>query len=429
MDLVKRIDNYEILKTLGKGSTCKVKLCRNVDTGTRVALKIYFESKGHLLSVESNALEKLRSHPNIIHLFDFVPQGKYFKPGHEGRTVSYLVLELCKNGEIFDFIMKLGAFPEDISRKLFIDLLNAIEALHESGQVHRDIKPENIFLSDNYDLKLSDFGFCAPCEGRDSSGYLHSFKGTRPYMAPEILERKAYNGQSTDLFSCGIILFIFVYGRPPFARADLANSHYVNIVNRNWERFWRFHSCGNVSKGSQGFKDLIQKMLAYDPSERLSMDEIRNHPWVLEEKASQERCKEFLAQMDLQEIQSDSSHENSNIEGYRGEFGSDLSLSLSRNESRNCPVGEIINYSICKAVCKADLDQIFKLALDFCKQNGEIKVKENDFEFKLLSTYEAIVEIYRAGESEVLEMRRLQGDRWEFYKAFESMIRYIKNNL
>ena len=228
-----RVDNYSIIKTLGKGATSVVKLARNKLTNELLALKIIRQDKFYALNIELNVLRTVSEHPNIIKLLGYSNSSIYYGKSGNSKLVSFLALELGKNGEIFDYVSKLGAFPETIARKCFFELISGIDALHKAGIVHRDLKPENIFFNENFELKLADFGFCAPSQGRDGSGQLSSFKGTRPYMAPEILERKSYCGTSTDLFSAGIILFIFIFGRPPFMRAERINPHYVNIVTKN----------------------------------------------------------------------------------------------------------------------------------------------------------------------------------------------------
>ena len=77
-----------------------------------------------------------------------------------------------------------------------------------------------MFFDINFTLKLGDFGFVAPVAGKDGSGRLKSLKGTRSYMAPEILARQPYNGIKTDLFAAGVMLFLLTMGRPPFMRAE-----------------------------------------------------------------------------------------------------------------------------------------------------------------------------------------------------------------
>ena len=87
------------------------------------------------------------------------------------------------------------------------------------GYAHRDLKPENLIFDKNYDIKIVDFGFTCPIEGRDGSGLASTTLGTHGFMAPEIYYKKAYKAQEVDLFACGVILFMMMTQRNPFGMA------------------------------------------------------------------------------------------------------------------------------------------------------------------------------------------------------------------
>lgn len=133
----------------------------------------------------------------------------------------------------------------------------------------------------NFNLKIADFGFAAPVQGRDGSGSLYTKLGTESYMAPEIHAKKPYNGASVDLFACGIITFILITQHPPFSRAEPSDPFYRLICGNRADLFWKAHS-KNKPEGffSEEFMHLITCMLQYDPTHRLSMADVKAHPWL-----------------------------------------------------------------------------------------------------------------------------------------------------
>ena len=170
--------------------------------------------------------------------------------------------------------------------------------MHNKGLVHRDLKPDNLLLDNEFNLLVADFGFAAPVEGRDGSGYLRSYVGTKPYMAPEMHLGKPYKGEVVDIFAAAVILFIMVAGTPPFSLAKDDDGYYKTIISKKFELFWRYHIRGKPSGQyffSEDFKNLMQHMLSNDPTERLSIQEIKEHPWykgpVATKAEAYEECK------------------------------------------------------------------------------------------------------------------------------------------
>ena len=164
-----------------------------------------------------------------------------------------------------------GKFSEVASRTYFYQLMNAVHYMHEKGYAHRDIKPENILLTEKYLLKLADFGFATLWEGKDKSEVLHTKLGTEGYMAPEV-QTKNYDGRKADIFSCGVILFIMYTASPPFERSVPNDPYYKLIKDKNFTTFWSYHSKKKpIGFFSNSFKNLIEKMLAFDPNERPTM--------------------------------------------------------------------------------------------------------------------------------------------------------------
>jgi serine/threonine protein kinase len=158
---------------------------------------------------EVEALTHLH-HPNIVNMMEFSNDGVVQKSNGRTYPVIYIVLELATGGEFFDYIATGGSFPERIARFYFKQLIEALDYVHTKGAVHRDLKPENLLFDGSYNLKVADFGFAAPVDGRDGSGTLKTKLGTESYMAPEINLKRAYSGASVDLFASGIILFIMI---------------------------------------------------------------------------------------------------------------------------------------------------------------------------------------------------------------------------
>ena len=139
-----------------------------------------------------------------------VGRGEFLKASGKKKQVFYIILELASGGELFDVVAISGKFDEPTARYYFKQFMDGLDHCHSKGFTHRDLKPENLLLDENFNLKIADFGFAAPVEGRDGKGYLKTYLGTKNYMAPEIHFCQPYQGRSVDLFASALILFVTV---------------------------------------------------------------------------------------------------------------------------------------------------------------------------------------------------------------------------
>jgi len=286
------LNQYTLGRTLGSGVSCKVKLAKN-NENTRYAIKIIHSNDQfqELVDTECEALQSLH-HPNIVNLIE-VGRGVQRNTRKGEKEVNFIVLELVGGGELFDFVSLGGRLSEAQARYYFNQMLDALDYMHANGKCHRDMKPENLILDAQFNLKISDFGFAAPIEGRDASGLLTTQLGTASYMAPEIHLGKPYEGARVDLFASAIILFVILTQRPPFASANPQDPHYRLLAANRADVFWQAHADAEQGNDlySSEFKDLFQRMMALNPKQRPTIDEIRAHPWMQGAMPSYEEIK------------------------------------------------------------------------------------------------------------------------------------------
>ncbi|THU70120.1 hypothetical protein C4D60_Mb08t21700 [Musa balbisiana] len=184
------------------------------------------------------------------------------------RSKIYFVLEYVKGGELFNKVAK-GKLKEDVARRYFQQLINAVEFCHSRGVYHRDLKPENLLLDENGDLKISDFGLSALAESKRQDGLLHTTCGTPAYVAPEVISRKGYDGAKADIWSCGVILFVLMAGYLPFHDSNLMEM-YRKIAKADFKCPCWFPS---------DVRRLLSRILDPNPTTRISIAKIMENPW------------------------------------------------------------------------------------------------------------------------------------------------------
>ena len=263
-----KVGNYMIKKTLGKGTFGKVKLGIYIPTKEKVAIKILEKSK--IIEKDDEIRVKrefemltLFSHPNVILVAEIFESGGSF----------YSVMEYCEGGELFNYIVKNRRLSQNEAAFFYYQLINGLEYIHSLGIVHRDLKPENLLLTKDHILKIIDFGLSNYFQ-KDQKDLLVTPCGSPCYASPEMVAGKKYNGFKIDIWSTGIILYAMLCGYLPFEDKD-NDALFEKILECKLD-FPKY-----ISKIG---KNLIEKILVTNPNKRITIKEIKEHPFYLKGK-------------------------------------------------------------------------------------------------------------------------------------------------
>lgn len=254
---------YELGRVLGQGSFAKVYHARNVVTGENIAMKVVGKEKvikvGMMEQIKREiSVMKMVKHPNIVELHEVMAS----------KTKIYFAMEYVKGGELFEKVAK-GKLREDNARGYFQQLISAIDFCHSRGVYHRDLKPENLLLDEEGNLKVTDFGLSAFTDHLRQDGLLHTTCGTPAYVAPEVLGNHGYDGATSDIWSCGVILYVLLAGFLPF-QDDNIMAMYKKIHKGDFK-------CPPWM--SSDAKRLIVKMLDPNPRTRITASKIMESNW------------------------------------------------------------------------------------------------------------------------------------------------------
>lgn len=257
---------YALGDVIGEGMDGEVRKAVHVTTGEEFAIKIITKSAmdEEELSALHNEIHILSEveHPNVVKFYE----------AYETDEKLYLVLELMQGGELFDRIIENECFTEKEAKDVLIPIIDAVNYCHELEIIHRDLKPENLLYETTDEgslIKISDFGLARFVP---NSSFATTACGTPGYIAPEILMCKGY-GKEVDVWSVGIILYILLWGYPPFF-SDWNSELFEQIKAGKFE----FHSpyWDDVSEEA---KDLVKKLLTVDPKKRITLEEAKEHKW------------------------------------------------------------------------------------------------------------------------------------------------------
>ncbi|GAA5796400.1 hypothetical protein HPULCUR_001772 [Helicostylum pulchrum] len=240
---------YTIGETIGEGTFGKVKKGFHKLTGRLVAIKKISKQHAPMMAREIHHHRQLK-HPNIVMLYEMITT----------ESAIHIISEYCPNGDLLDALTDAGRCSEIRVHKWFRQLTDAIKYCHTRGIVHRDLKLENILLDAEDNVKICDFGFARFTQ---KNQYLETFCGSLSYSAPE-----------TDIWSLGVILFTLLAGEYPFDD-DSEIMTQRKIVQVEYEMPFYF---------SAELSNLIRQMLQLEPSQRITIDNIVDHPWTTQDE-------------------------------------------------------------------------------------------------------------------------------------------------
>lgn len=262
---MKKVGNYLLVSQIGEGQFGKVYKAKDQDTDEIYAVKavkkekVNSNTKLRKLFDTEMAVMSMIDHPNVLHLHEYLETGNNY----------YLVIQYCNSGDLEDHVKKNQYLGEEESVYFLMQIMNGFKELHKHKIMHRDFKLANIFLNDD-NVVIGDFGFA-------KSGFemAQTKLGSPITMAPELLNSngKVSYTNKADLWSIGVCFFQMIFGKVPWDAKNL----------KDLKRLVKVQSGVNLAypkepEISKSCKDLLSRLLTFDPSERISWQDFFNHP-------------------------------------------------------------------------------------------------------------------------------------------------------
>ncbi|PSR89975.1 Serine/threonine-protein kinase [Actinidia chinensis var. chinensis] len=271
----KMVNEYVRECKIGSGSYGKVVLYQSSDDGKHYAIKAFHKS--YLLKLQVAPCEtamtdvlrevlimKMLEHPNIVNLIEVIddPTTDYF----------YMVLEYVEGKLVCEGSGPPDGLGENKARNYLRDIVSGLKYLHSHNIVHGDIKPDNLLVTATGTVKICDFSVGQVFEDDDDE--LRRSPGTPVFTAPECCLDLTYRGKAADTWAVGVTLYYMLFGKYPFL-GDTVQDTYDKIVNDPLS----LPNCMNPL-----LKNLIEGLLCKDPMQRMKLEAVAEHAWVIGEE-------------------------------------------------------------------------------------------------------------------------------------------------
>lgn len=258
------LSDYLFIEEIAKSSNSSIWKAKHMPTHQYVAVKRYKKEvvSQSIYMQREVALMKRIDHPLITQFFDFM----------QNESEFFIVMEYLPNSTIRDYVNQKGPMTEGFAKKVFTQIITAIEYLHNELHIaHRDIKAENIVFDGNLNIRLIDFG-CSNLFSVENPE-LHSFCGSLPYLPPEMLKGNGYT-KVGDIWSAGVLLYGMLVGRLPF------NSNDKQLLIKqviDGQPLYPQHLSPCVVH-------LLMRMLDKNPQTRITINQLKEHVWFLKDE-------------------------------------------------------------------------------------------------------------------------------------------------
>ncbi|CEF68471.1 Protein kinase domain and Serine/threonine-/dual specificity protein kinase, catalytic domain and Protein kinase-like domain-containing protein [Strongyloides ratti] len=258
----KDINEFEIVEEIGHGAFGRVYQVKHIKSKEIYAMKVIPTDE----IVKSNLEHQLKreigiqmstNHPNILKLYSVLIY----------PNLCILITEYCKNGTLFQLIKKNGALEERIAVKIFFEVVKSVDYLHTFDIIHRDIKLENILLTENFHVKLGDFGWSVWNDHKKKIVRQSTICGTLEYLPPEMLKKSRHYNKKVDNWALGILFFEMVVGSAPFN---------INNLKSKFSKLVKECEIPLPDYISENAKIVIKGLLKKEPEKRWSLEDIFN---------------------------------------------------------------------------------------------------------------------------------------------------------
>ena len=333
-----------------------------------------------------------------------------------------------------------------------------MRTIHELGYCHKDLSLSNIFLDENYEPKIGDFGEAV--KNRDD---LNKFIGTRRFKPPEVIEKLPHDGQKVDIFSLGQILIYIVFGKPGFDNPDNDDGMYY-LINENEEKktkkekeeclkkYWeKMGICNGFEKEiiSDEFKDLYMKMVSPEPDKRLTIKKILEHPWLQSAGDIDEKLrKEFRRRIpkiedeikkEINEMKDDNLTLFGNKPNTKATKDGDKIKFNSDKKPKNLPDYYNDRFSIIFKEYSKDnankiMNNLYVKINNKYENNCEIHCDKDKFKMDITfedeqgETIEMKIKLYQFKDGLILKFFKKSKDKTEFFEKFKEIVGLLTEN-